>query len=301
MVENAMIEWLTEPWGWGSFMWRAALATCLVTVICVPVGVFLYLRRLSLMSDAMSHTVLPGIVIAYLIAGSLSPVILLPGAALAGILAALGIARLGQMKTIRPDAAMATVFTSFFALGVILLSTKARHAHIDTDCVLFGNVLGITNETLTMLAVSSVLITILVVVFWRYLSLSTFDAGFSASLGIPVIALHYGLMAAVSVGAVASFEAVGAVLVIAFFVIPAATAHQLSQTLLSMIGYAFVVSILSAVIGLYASVYLNASTAGAIVVSQGFVYFLVLFVKSSALRRGNNADRFRRELPQDDL
>jgi len=296
-----MIDWFIEPWGWGDFMWRAALATFLVTLICVPVGVFLYLRRLSLMSDAMSHTVLPGIVVAYLIVGSLSPAVLLPGAALAGILAALGIARLGQVKSIRPDAAMATVFTSFFALGVILLSTKARHAHIDTDCVLFGNVLGVTNDTLVMLGVSSILTILLVLVFWRYLSLSTFDSTFAASIGIPVIVIHYGLMAAVSVGAVASFEAVGAVLVIAFFVVPAATAHHLSRTLSGMLGSAFLVSILSAVIGLYASVYLNTSTAGAIVVTQGLVYFLILFLKSGALRRGHDANYVRRELPQDDL
>lgn len=254
-------------------MWRAALALLLVSVVCVPAGVFLYLKRLSLMSDAMSHIVLPGIVIAYLAVGSLSGWVLLPGAAIAGILASLLISNLSSRRWVRPDAAMAIVFTTFFALGVILLSTQAKNAHIDTDCVLFGNVLGLTDESLWLLGVSGIVLSTLLIVFFRWLKISAMDAGFAASLGIPVTALHYGLMSSVSVGTVASFEAVGAILVISFFIVPAAFGRLLARSLKTHIFVAFAFSILTSLIGIYVSVYLNTSTAGAIVSVQGAVYF----------------------------
>jgi manganese/zinc/iron transport system permease protein len=275
------MNWLVEPWMWGSFMWRAALACTLVSLICVPAGVVLFLRRQSLMADAMSHVVLPGIVVAYLLFDSVSPAVLLPGAVVAGIVAAAAIARLERVKTIRPDAAMAIVFSTFFAGGVILLSTQARHAHIDTDCVLFGNVLGISNDTLWTLGLGVLLIFAFFAIFWRWLSVATFDVSFATGIGVPVVALHYALMSSVSIATVASFEAVGAVLVIAFFVIPATTAHMVTRRLITMMFAALGFAWLSAVVGLYASVYLNCSTAGAIVVSQGLIYGLTMAVSSA--------------------
>jgi manganese/zinc/iron transport system permease protein len=248
------------------------LAALLVAIPCAVLGVFLYLERMSLLSDALAHVALPGIVVAFLLSGSLEGPTMVAGAAAVGLLSSFLIKALARRPHVRPDAAIGIVFTVLFAGGVILLSTMVRDAHIDTQCVLFGNVLAISDRTLWTLAVVSPIVLGLVAVFWRWLAVTAFDSNLAVNIGVPVALVHYGLMTGVSVTTVAGFEAVGAILVIALIIVPAATAHVLCDRLHSMVGVAVLHAVLSTVVGMYASVWLNCSSAGAIVVAGGLFY-----------------------------
>ena len=261
-----MYDLLIEPWTAGAWMWRGMLASILAAIPLAVLGVFLYLRRMSLVADALSHVALLGIVAAFLLTGSLEGPVMLAGAAAVGLIAAIAIEALARRPNVRSDAAIGIVFTVLFALGVILVSTSVHDAHIDTQCVLFGNVLAISNRALWMLAIVAPAVLLLVAIFYRWLALSSFDPVRATSIGIPVTALHYGMMSAVSVTTVASFETVGAILGIALMIVPAATAHLVSDRLITMLGVAVAHAIASAIGGMYLSVWFNASTAGAIVV-----------------------------------
>jgi manganese/zinc/iron transport system permease protein len=253
-------------------MWRGMLASALAAVPLAVLGVFLYLRRMSLLADALAHVALPGIVIAFLISGSLEGPVMLAGAAVVGLLAAFAIEALSKRPNVRSDAAIGIVFTVFFAAGVILVSTQVHDAHIDTQCVLFGNVLAISDRALWMLGTVAPVIVLGVIACYRWLAVSSFDATMAASIGVPVTLVHYGLMTAVSVTTVASFEAVGAILAIALMVVPAATAHILADRLPAMILVAVAHALASSVVGMYVSIWIDASTAGAIVVVGGAFY-----------------------------
>ncbi len=297
-----MLDLLVDPWTWGAWMWRGMLAAILVAVPCAVLGVFLYLKRMSLLSDALAHVALPGIVAAFLLSGEMEGPFMLFGAATVGVGAAWLIETLSRRPNVRPDAAVGIVFTTLFAAGVILLSTQVHDAHIDTDCVLFGNVLAISNDTLWMLAVAAPVVLVGVAIFWRWLAISSFDPVLAVNVGVPVTAVHYGLMTGVSLTTVAGFEAVGAVLVIALVIVPAATAHILANRLSTMVGIAVVHAVLSTVIGMYASVWLNCSSAGAIVVAGGVLYALVFLLapRYGAFARLFNRRRTRRLDPRRD-
>ena len=267
-----LYELLVEPWMLGDWMWRGALATGLAAVSCATLGVFLYLRRMSMLADALAHVALLGIVVAFLLSGDVHPLFMVGGAMIAGLVASLGIEALASRPRVRPDAAIGIVFTAMFALGVVLLSTQVHDAHIDLNCVLFGNVLGISDHSLALLGWTTPLVLLAVALGWRWLAASSFDAGFARTIGVPVVAVHYGLMAGASATCVASFEAVGAVLVVALIIIPAATAHLLCDRLHAMIGVAWAHALLSAMLGLYVAVWINCSPAGAMVVVAGLLY-----------------------------
>ncbi len=269
-----MLDLLIEPWSWGAWMWRGMLASALSAVPLALLGVFLYLRRMSLLADALAHVALPGIVVAFLLSGSLDGPVMLAGAAAMGLLSAFAIEGLAKNPNVRSDAAIGIVFTVLFAAGVILLSTTVHDAHIDTQCVLFGNVLGISDRALWMLGAVAPAVILLVVVFYRWLAVSSFDPVMATSIGVPVAAVHYGLMTAISVTTVASFEAVGAILAIAMIIVPAATAHLLADRLWVMLLVAVGHALLSSAAGMYISIWINASTAGAIVVVGGALYAL---------------------------
>ncbi|MFU8806126.1 MAG: metal ABC transporter permease [Bradymonadaceae bacterium] len=282
-----MIDFFVDPWTWGAWMWRGMFTVVLVAIGCAVLGVFLYLRRMSLIADALAHIALPGIVAAFLISGSLEGPVMLFGAAATGIFASWAIASLARRPNIRPDAAIGIVFTALFAAGVILLSTRVHDAHIDTHCLIFGDVLGVSDRSIWLVALVVPAVLILVAVFYRWLETSSFDPAFAASMGIPVVALHYGLMTGVSLTTVAAFEAVGAILVIALIIVPAATAHLLADRLLPMILIAVTHAVLSAIVGMYVAIAINSSAAGAIVVTGGVFYGLVYLFspRHGALRR----------------
>lgn len=269
-----MWELFIEPWTMGAWMWRGTLAATLAAVPCALLGVFLYLRRMSLIADALTHVALPGIVAAFLLSGSVDPFTMLLGAAVVGVMASMAIEGLADKGGVRSDAAIGIVFTAFFSIGVIALSVGVENAHIDTACVLFGDVLGISNDSLLLLGITAPVVMLLVGVFYRWLSLVSFDKGLAANLGVPVALVHYGLMGAVSVTSVASFEAIGAILAIAMIVVPAATAHILCDRLPWMLIAACVHGVFSAILGMYFAVWLDVSAAGAMVCVGGVLYAL---------------------------
>lgn len=281
-----MFDFLIEPWSWGAWMWRAMLASVLAAIPLAVLGVFLYLRRMSLIADALSHVALLGIVVAFLLTGSMEGPVMLAGAGAVGLAATIGIETLARRPNIRSDAAIGIVFTILFAAAIILVSTQVHDAHIDTQCVLFGNPLAISDRALWMLGGVAPGVVLFVIVFYRWLSVSSFDPILAASIGIPITLVHYGLMTAVSITTVASFETVGSILAIALMIVPAATAHLLANRLPTMLLVAVSHAVISAVAGVYVSIWINASTAGAIVVVGGALYALAfLFAPHGVLRR----------------
>lgn len=269
-----LYELFIEPWTLGAWMWRGTLTACLTAIPCGVLGVFLYLRRMSLMADALTHIALLGVVVAFLISGSMEPLPMLLGAGGVGVFASVMIESLSKRKHVRADAAIGIVFTACFALGVILLSLFVKDAHIDTQCVLFGDVLGVSNDSMILLAIVAPLVLLGVALAYRWLAVVSFDKDFARQIGIPVTLVHYGLMIATSMTTVASFEAVGAILAIAMIVVPAATAHLLSDRLPTMLGVSILHGLISAFVGMYVSIWAEVSSAGSIVVVGGVLYML---------------------------
>lgn len=287
----SLYELFVEPWTIGAWMWRGTLTACLSAVPCALLGVFLYLRRMSMIADALTHIALLGVVVAFLVSGSMEPLPMLIGAGSVGVGASVLIEGLSKRKNVRSDAAIGIVFTACFALGVILLSLFVHDAHIDTQCVLFGDVLGVSNDSIILLGVVSPMVIVGVLVFYRWLAAVSFDADFARQVGLPVTAVHYGLMIATSMTTVASFEAIGAILAIALIVVPAAFAHTLADRLPAMLGWAVLHGLISAVVGMYASIWAEVSSSGAIVVTGGVLYMLAFCF---APKYGVITRRFRR-------
>lgn len=290
----SLYELFIEPWTLGDWMWRGVLTAVLVAVPCALLGTFLYLRRLSLLGDALSHVALPGVVVAYLLTGDAGTWSTLLGAALAGLVT-VGLVELLQKRGgARGDAAIGIVFTALFAVGVILLSALVTDADLDLHCVLFGDVLGVANHSLWLLGTLTALDLGLLLLFYRPLQLSSFDPGMAAAVGIPVGLVHLGMMLMLSVTTVAAFEAVGAILVIATMITPAATAHLVAHRLHTMLAVAVVHGLLSAILGMYMSIWINCSSAGAMV-SVGALLYAGTFT-SVRLREGLRRRRQRAEL-----
>ena len=255
-------------------------------VACALVGCFLVLRRMSLMGDALSHAVLPGLVLAFLFSGSLGIVSLFLGAAAVGLLSTFLTQTLHQYARVPSDASMGVVFTSLFACGVILIKKYINGLHFDIACVYEGSLelvpftdslAGLPRPLFTTLVVLIVNLA-LVLAFWKELKLSSFDANLATTMGYPSAALHYLLMTMVAVTTVASFEAVGSILVVAMLIVPAATAHLLCDRLAVMIAISAGVGIAASVLGYWAAVYCDTNIAGMMTVASGVLYGLaVLF------------------------
>lgn len=266
------------------------LTASLVGVSCGLVGTLLILRRMAMMADAISHTVLLGIVVVFLVTRHLQGVPMLIGAVLAGLLTAVLVQGL-HLLGVREDASLGVVFTTLFALGVILIATKAGNVHLDVEHALMGEIAFIPWNmttfplvgqvpvaTLTLLFVTlGVLLVILL--FYKEWKITSFDPAMAASLGLPVGFIHYLFMSMVSVTAVASFDAVGAILVVAMLITPAAAAYLWTDRF----GWMFVLSacfgIGSAFLGYYLALWLDTSVSGAMAFATGII-FLVSFLFS---------------------
>tara|TARA_B100000900_G_scaffold410649_1_gene428843 strand:+ start:14724 stop:15572 length:849 start_codon:yes stop_codon:yes gene_type:complete len=251
-------------------------------------GNLLLLRKMSMMGDALSHAVLPGIVIAYLISGSQASLPLLFGAIVTGVLTTFLIQLFSSKGKMQADAAMGTVFTFLFAVGVILATKYAGQADIDADCVLHGELAFVPLEQTVFYGLRAPaavwtlasLFLFIQLVFWlgyKGWVLTSFNPEYAESVGIRTTLWHYALMAATSVVTVVSFESVGAILVIAFLVVPAATAYLLTKDLRLMLVFVVFQGLLSAVGGYYISDLLDASISGSMAVVS-FVLFVISFL-----------------------
>jgi manganese/zinc/iron transport system permease protein len=273
---------LLPPGGW------IILAGALTAVACALVGSFLVLRRMAMLGDAISHAVLPGIVLAFLFTGSRSSPAILVGAGAVGVLTAFLVEFLHKKGRLQADASIGVTFTWLFALGVILVSALAGQVDLDQDCVLYGEIAYVPWDTWSWngvdvgprpvwLLFGLVLVMLAFVLLgWSRLKIVSFDPELAAAVGIPVGVWHYLLMGAVSMTTVASFEIVGAILVVAMLVAPAATAYLLTDRLGRMIALAAAFGVASAAGGYALATWLNASIAGAMGVVTGLFYFTAL-------------------------
>jgi manganese/zinc/iron transport system permease protein len=266
------------------------LTGALVAASCGFLGCFLILRRMAMLGDAISHAILPGIVIAFLFSGSRETLPMLIGAAVVGLLTVFFVQLLHQ-SGVKSDAAIGVTFTALFSVGVVLVSLYAQQVDLDLDCVLYGEIAYVPWDTWewggmdmgprAVWAVGGVfLISLLVVgLFFKQFKLCSFDPAMAAAVGIPVLLFHYLLMTLVSLTTVASFESVGAILVVAMLVVPGATAYLLTDRLHVMLFISMGIGVLCSVFGYMIASWLDSSIAGAMTAVSG-VLFLLAFLFS---------------------
>lgn len=261
------------------------IVASLVGISCGMVGCLLILRKMAMLADAISHTVLLGIVGAFLISQSLDGVFMLIGAVIVGLLTTFFVQVLDS-SGVQSDAAIGVVFTSLFAVGVILISLFAGNIHLDVDHVMMGEIAFVPWNTLEwggvnlgpkavwMLGTILVINLVLLFLFYKEFKICSFDPEMAASLGIPVLLIHYLLMGMVSVTTVASFESVGAILVVAMLIVPGATAYLLTDRLLIMFLLSAFFGVLAAILGYYSAKFFNVSISGSMATVSGLIFAL---------------------------
>ncbi|MBT8369500.1 MAG: metal ABC transporter permease [Deltaproteobacteria bacterium] len=267
----------------------------LSAMACSLLGNYLVLRRMSMMGDAISHAVLPGLAIAFLITGSRDSLPMLAGAVAIGVLTAFMVQGISKLGNLDKGASMGVVFTTLFALGLILIRQAADHVDLDPGCVLYGAIeltpldtyelfgFEIPRAALTnagMLLLNS----LFVIIFYKELKISTFDPALATTMGINANVMHYVLMTFVAATTVAAFESVGSILVIAMLIVPAACAHLLTDRLPVMLVLSLMIALLSAVLGHMSAItvpglfgFRDTSTAGMMGVASGLIFFMVFF------------------------
>ncbi|WP_432220873.1 metal ABC transporter permease [Flavobacterium sp. TMP13] len=272
------------------------LIASLVAIACAIPGTFLVLRKMAMISDAISHSILPGIVIGFFITQDLNSPLLILLAAMTGVLTVILVEKIQQTKLVKEDTAIGLVFPALFSIGVIMIAKYANDVHLDIDAVLLGELAFTPFDRLyyndidlgpkSMWVIGSILVVTLTLLFafYKELKMSTFDAGLATSLGFSPVILHYGLMSIASITTVGAFDAVGAILVVALMIAPAASAYLLTTNLTKMITLACFFGVFSAIAGYWSANYLDASIAGSIATMLGIVFLLVyLFAPSKGL------------------
>ncbi len=266
------------------------LVAIVVAASCALPGVFLVLRRMAMMSDAISHAILFGIVIAFFAVGDLASPLLILGAAATGLLTVVSVELLQRSGRVREDAAIGIVFPVLFSIGVILIARNAGQVHLDTDAVLLGELafapfdrlmiggVDFGPKSLTVMLAILTLNVAFIAVFFKELKLATFDAPLAAALGLAPVLLHYLSMAIVSITAVGAFHAVGSILVVALMIAPPATAYLLTDRLSRMLLYSVAIGVVTAVAGYWLAHALDASIAGSMATVSGLLFGIVFLV-----------------------
>ncbi len=253
------MNWLLEPLQF-VFIRSALLAIVLTGTACACVGVYVVLRRMAFIGDALAHTVLPGVVTAYLRGWNLYV-----GALAAGMVTALAIGWLARREELREDTAIGVVFTGMFALGILLISTVRSFR--DFTHLLFGNLLGVTGEDLTVMAVVVVLVLAVLALLHKELVLSSYDPVQTEMIGVRADTMRLVLLLLLALTVVTSIQVVGVILTSALLVTPAAAASLLTRRIAPMMGIATLIAIGSGVVGLYASYYANVASGAAVVLT----------------------------------
>lgn len=265
------------------------LIATVTAIACALPGVFLVLRRLALVSDAISHAVLLGIVLAFFVTKDLTSPFLFIAAVLTGLLMVGLVELINRTRLVKEDAAVGIVFPVLFSIGVILISRYAGDVHLDTDAVLMGElafapfdrfvIFGTDLGPRGLYVMGGVLLLnlIFITVFYKELKLATFDHALAATLGFAPAVLHYTLMGFVSLTAVGAFDIVGSILVVALMIAPPAAAYMITDRLSRMLIYSGIIGMLSAVLGYWVAHWLDASIAGAMASMSG-VMFIIAFL-----------------------
>lgn len=271
-----ILTFIVEPLQY-AFMVKALIVSIVVGAACALLSCFLILKGWSLLGDAISHAVLPGVVLAYLLG--------IPFGLGAFVFAMLAVVLIGLIKNttkIKEDAVMGIVFTTFFALGLMLISKIV--SSVDLTHVLFGEVLGISTESAWYTSIILILAAMVILVFRRVFLVFCFDPTHAQSVGMPITFIHYVFLVLLAIIITGSIQTVGIILVIAMLITPGSTAFLLTKHFPSMLQIAVLVSVFSSIVGAYASYYYDISTGGTIVFLQGII-FLAVFAYKSLIRR----------------
>jgi manganese/zinc/iron transport system permease protein len=263
------------------------LIASLVAIACAIPGTFLVLRKMAMISDAISHSILPGIVIGFFITHDLNSPLLILLAALTGIITVILVEYIQKTGLVKEDTAIGLVFPALFSIGVILIAKNANDVHLDVDAVLLGELafapfdrllIGETDlgpKSLWVIGTILLITVTLLIAFFKELKVSTFDKGLAASLGFSPAIIHYGLMSVASVTTVGAFDAVGAILVVALMIAPAATAYLLTTDLKKMLLLAISFGVFGAISGYWFAHWLDASISGSITTMLGLLFLVV--------------------------
>lgn len=276
------------------FLQKAMFTSIMVGIICGVIGCFIILRGMSLLGDAISHAVLPGVAISYMLG-----INFFIGAVVTGILTAVGIGFISQNSRIKHDTAIGIMFTAVFAIGIILITFMKSST--DLYHILFGNILSVQVSDMILTLCIGVIIIALVYLFYKELLVSTFDPTMAKAYGLPVKVIHYGLMILLTLATVASLQTVGIVLVVAMLITPAATAYLLSNRLWVMIYLAAGIGAFSAIVGLYFSFSYNLASGATIVIVAACLFLLAFLFSPSqgVLTRMFKRDRARMFLEEE--
>ncbi len=268
MPSPALIDWLTRPWE-RMFMQHAFLAIVIVGIVCGVIGCFVVLRGMAFVGDAFAHAVFPGVVIAFLLGGSI-----FIGALLAAVVVSLLIGWLSQTERLREDAAIGVMFAGAFALGIALISTTNSYTR-DLTSFLLGNILGVSRSDLLLTAAIGAFVLAVLAIFRRELVLITFDRTLAASLGIHLWRYDQLFLVLLALAIVTALQTVGNILVLAMLVTPAATARLIADRLPRMLALSATIGALSGIGGLYLSYYRNVASGAAVVLVATAVFFIV--------------------------
>ena len=262
----------------------------LISTSCSVLGVFLVLKNMSMLTDAITHTVLLGIVLAFFISGNLNSPLFIVGASLIGLVTVYLVELLVNTRLVHEDAAIAIVMSFLFSVAIVLISRYTANIHLDTDSVLLGeiafapfNKTNIFGYEIAVAIVKSFVVLIInvifVIIFFKELKISVFDRALAASLGMYPVLMHYLLMTLVSVTSVVSFEAVGSILLISFMIGPPVTAYLLSKSLRKMMLLSIIFGAISSILGYNIAIILDVSIAGSISIVIGLVFIIVFLLK----------------------
>jgi ABC-type Mn2+/Zn2+ transport system permease subunit len=268
------MSFLLEPLQY-EFMQRGMIAAVLVGIVCAVVGTYVVLRGMAFFGDALAHTILPGIAIGYLITSGARDTLFWWALGTA-IVAAIGIGAISKQAEIKEDTAIGIIFAGMFALGIALISTVRSYA-VDLSHFLFGDVLGVSVQSLWLIIIFGVIVLLTIAAFYKEFLTLSFDPILAATLRLPVNLLNNLLLVMIAVTVAVSLQTVGVALMVAMLVTPAATAYLLTQRLPVMMGLAALFASLSGVIGLYLSYYLSIASGAAIVLTAT-AFFLLAFL-----------------------
>lgn len=280
-----MIETLLTPLHY-DYMLKAIGVSAVIGGVCAFLSCFITLKGWSLMGDALSHSVVPGVAVAYYAGWPFAA-----GAFVTGLLAAVGMGFVKTKTRLREDAVIGVVFTAFFALGLLLISLYP--SQVDLRSIVFGNILGISNADIVQVLIISGVTLVVLGFKWRDLLLFCFDPNQARALGLNTTALHFTLLTLLSATAVAALQTVGACLVVAMLVTPGATAYLLTDRFGKMIGIATAMGVGTSIVGAYASYFFDGSTGGCIVTLQSLLFVAALIW---APKHGLLAQRARRQI-----
>jgi manganese/zinc/iron transport system permease protein len=265
------------------------LIAMIVAIACAIPGTFLVLRKMAMISDAISHSILPGIVLGFFITHDLNSPLLILLAAFSGVITVFLVEFIQKTRLVKKDTAIGLVFPALFSIGVILIAKNANDVHLDIDAVLLGelafapfdrllfNGMDLGPKSLWVIGIILLITITLLIMFFKELKLSTFDKGLAATLGFSPMLIHYGLMTVSSITVVGAFDAVGAILVVALMIAPAASAYLLTNDLKKMLLLSCSFGVFAAISGYWLANLLDGSIAGSMTTMLGVTFLMVYF------------------------